>query len=457
MGVERKRKEEKTESLSFSSPRAILMGGREMTYSKFRCFFVFSIAFLFLAAPQVLLADNALVLPKGVSSLGVTFYNYFDITQVYDGSGDAVDLGAFYNRSLDSMVFPDLQALDPFVPDGTATLGDAVVDFTREYRWWEIYYSYGVTSKLSLGVLIPYNFTRNNISAVMDTSTSDVGANPAYTLAGFDPLDPATYPVIPVAFGGQPLDIHDVFSLLGPGLDVDGNGSIEGPEPAGYGYDAIKDWSGSDLGDIEILAKYQVYNASPWRMALTGGLRLPTGTTDDPDNIMDVAPGDGQTDIILKLHTDFTGFRKLFLNATLEFDFQLPDETTLRVPIDPAIPLTPFKEKVDRDLGDIVNLELFGSYSINRDWSIGLEYKYTRKFKDEVDGDEGLAYSSLEQDSDFTSHMGILSVGYSTVQKFLDKEAAIPFNVTVAYRNRFAGTNGQTRSEYISLDFGVYF
>ena len=135
--------------------------------------------------------DNAMVLPKGVSMVGATYYHYFDITQVYNSDGNAEGLGADYNRPLDSTVFTDLAPLDGYVADGTATLGDAVVDFTRKYRWWEIYYSYGVSDRLSVGILIPYNFTKNNISAYLDTSTSDVGTNPLYTLAGFDIGNPA--------------------------------------------------------------------------------------------------------------------------------------------------------------------------------------------------------------------------------------------------------------------------
>ena len=281
-----------------------------------------------------------------------------------------------------------------------------------------------------------------------------MGTNPLYTLAGFDIGNPATYPVIPVAFGGQPIDIDDVFSLLGPGLDVDGNGTIEGPEPVGYGYDIVEDWSGSDLGDIELLAKYQFYNEKPWRMAFTGGLRLPTGTE---DNLMDVAPGDGQTDIILKFHADYLGIEKLFLNATLDYSLQLPNEATLRIPADPDVPLTPYKEKCDQDLGDVVVVELFGSYSLSREWSLGLEYEYTKKFKDKIDGDLGYAYSSLEDGSDLQSHVGVLSVGYSTAQAYLDGDASIPFNVGLAYRNRFAGENGVTKSEYVSLNFAGYF
>jgi hypothetical protein len=79
------------------------------------------------------------------------------------------------------------------------------------------------------------------------------------------------------------------------------------------------------------------------------------------------------------------------------------------------------------------------------------------KFKDDISGNQGFAYSSLEEETDFTSHMGHLLVGYSTVQKYLDKDTTVPLYVNLAYRDRFAGTNNVTKSQYLSLEFGMFF
>ena len=175
-----------------------------------------------------------------------------------------------------------------------------------------------------------------------------------------------------------------------------------------------------------------MYDEDDWRLALTGGVRLPTGEVDDPDNLTDIGFGDGTTDIILRFHTDYVGINKLFLNATLRYDIQLPDEENMRVPDDVNLPLTANKEKVDRDLGDVLELELMGNYSLTREWSVGLKYRYTSKNEDDVDGDMGFSYSSLEDETDFTSHMGIVMAGYSTVQKYLDKDTSVPFNLTLS-------------------------
>jgi hypothetical protein len=410
-----------------------------------------------LCVPSVGFGDTAQLLPRGVSNISVVNYNYFDITERYDPDGHAEDLAADYNTDLNSSVFPDLRFLEASfggpLPDGTASLGQSIVDFTLQYNWWEIVYAYGVSDNFSLGILIPYNNSKNKVRAELDTSAATVGKFPVP--AAYNPAtDP---PLIPIAGGGTPLTVQDIFDLLGKGLDINQDGQITGLEPVGFGYDPVKTWSGSNIGDIELLGKFGLSDSDSWRLAFTGGLRIPSGVVDDPDNLVDVPTGDGQMDVILRFHADYKGFEKLFLNGTVKYDVQLPDEEVKRVPDDVDIPLTSNKEKVDRDLGDILELELLGNYSLNREWSVGLKYRYTMKFKDDISGNQGFAYSSLEEETDFTSHMGHLLVGYSTVQKYLDKDTTVPLYVNLAYRDRFAGTNNVTKSQYLSLEFGMFF
>ena len=395
------------------------------------------------------LGDSAMVLPKGVSNVTTSYYHYFDIDERYDPDGDAEDIAANYNANLNSTVFPALALLEASnggpLPDGTATLGQSNVDFTLKYRWWEIAYAYGLSDRLTLGVLLPYNNSKNDVNAAVDSSAASVGVIPAV---------PYLVPSTNVGGPGTPLTTQQVQDLLGDGLDADGNGSVDIP---GFGYDPVESWSESGIGDIELLAKYKLYDENDWRLAFTGGVRLPTGEVDDPDNLVDVPFGDGTTDLILRFHSDYTGVDKLFLNATLKYDIQLPSEETKRIPDNVNLPLTANKEKVDLDLGDVLDLELMGKYSLSREWSVGLKYRYTAKGKDEVDGNSGFAYPSLEAETDFTSHMGFLLVGYSSVGKYMDEKTGIPFDLNLAYRDRFAGTNNVTVSQFVSVDFSLYF
>lgn len=402
--------------------------------------------------PLICHADSADVLPKGVFNLDTTYYHYFDIKKRYNENGNPEDLAVDYNGDLNSNIFPDLAALNPFV-GGNASIGSSVVSFEYLYRWFEFRLSYGLTDKLSIGVLVPFNHTTNQVNAHLDNSTANVGKNPYYGMGILPPpLD--TAPLIPISAGGVKLNTEDVQHLLGKGLDVNGDGTID---INGFGYKRFGTWKGNIIGDTEIGAKYQIYNKGSWRLALAGGVRLPTGHEDDPDNLTDLASGDGQTDILLRLYADYIGIKNLLLNATVYYDVQLPDRQELRVPARVDKPLTANKENVHRNLGDVVELLLTGCYSFTPEISSAVTYRYSTKAKDHISGNKGFAYSSLEEETDATSHMVLVSLGYSFVQKYLDKKFPVPIYTNITYRNRFAGTNNVTKSQYVSLNLGAYF
>jgi hypothetical protein len=405
-------------------------------------FILYAISFLFVAVPSVGYGATAEVLPKRVFDLGTTYYHYFDIHKRYNQDGKAEDLAADFNKDLTSQVFSALSALDPFV-GGRANLGRSVVDFTLIYRWWEFTLAYGLTDRLTLGVLVPYNYSKNDVSASLDSSNANVGKN-----SFLNSLAPLSVP------GTQRLTTDDIQDLLGQGLDINKDGTTD---VQGYGYKRVKTWSDNGIGDIELLGKYQLYKSDHWRLAAVGGVRLPTGEVDDIDNLVDVPFGDGQTDIILRFHGDYLGIKNLCLNGTVRYDIQLPDEEKKRIPSSVDRPVTADKETVDRDLGDIVELEFMGSYSFTKYLFGGLKYRFTKKFKDDVDGDMGFAYSSLEDETNFKGHMGFAFLGFNTTQMYFDKTFPVPLIFKVEYRNRFDGKNNATKSEYLSLSLDVFF
>ena len=398
-------------------------------------------AVLFIAIPSVCHADTAEVLPKKVFDVGTTYFHYFDIHKRYNQDGKPEDLAHDFNTNLDGRVFPALSALDPFV-GGRASFGRSVVDFTLIYRWWEFTLAYGLTDRLTLGVLIPLNYSKNDVNAFLDSSTANVGKNSA-----LNSLRPLFVP------GTVRLTTNDIQNLLGRGLDINGDGTID---IQGYGYKPVKTWSDTGVGDIELLGKYQFYKNDNWRLAFTGGVRLPTGEVDDIDNLADVSFGDGQTDIIFRFHGDYLGIKKLLLNTTVRYEIQLPDKEKKRVPDRVDLPITANREKVDRNLGDIVALELMGKYNFTQYLSAGLKYRFTKKFKDKVDGDMGFVYSSLEDETNSKGHIAFAFLGFDTIQMYFDKKFPVPLSLKLEYRNRFAGKNNVTKSQYLALSLNIF-
>ncbi len=378
---------------------------------------------LALNLPQSALADNAAVLPTGVSRGYWDFYRYLSTTQRYNADGEQEDLAhPFTNAPLDSSVFPVLALLGP-----NATLGDVAIDYQYDIDVLDLGYSYGLSDRLSIGLHIPYYWITNNVDAALDTTNATVGLNPG-----------AGPPLIPIASGGIPMTTDDVQNLV---RDQ-------------FGFSRIDTWQGEGIGDIELGGKYQFFLAERSAFAITGGLRIPSGYEDDADKLDDVAWSFGNYALLLRLHYDYlisnrkhqptSSLHQLVpaagdtvLNLTFRYDYMLPDDKVMRIGATTEQILTTNRERVERKLGDIVNLEVSTKYHFSNAFAAMAVYTYGFKQKDDIDGDMGFNYASLEADTDAREHIFILELSYSTLAAYRDKKSAAPMEFSIAYRDRF--------------------
>jgi hypothetical protein len=374
-------------------------------------------------------ADNAAVMPKGVTGMDLSGKFYFPIDKKYNDSGNVEDAAKDFNAELDSSVFQDLSALDPFV-SGRASIGKSVVSFKYDVSEYELLIQRGITDQLTLGIKIPYRIVKNTVNASLDTSTANVGKNP-FIPGGVAPLSfPRT----------RPFTSADVQNLLSKN----------------YGYKPVETWSDEGLMDIEAGFRYQYFKTDKWRLAFTGAVRFPTGKVDDPDNLADVGFGDGVYALRFFLNNDYTGIEKFLFNATLNYDLLFPGKEVLRVPASVDQPITANKEEVDRNIGDYFKLDLSASYEFLKGSSAFLEYEYDYKFKDSISGNQGFAYDQLEAQSDMQSHIYKIGLSYSTIPLFQEKKFPIPLLAYILYRDRFAGQN-VFKSQYVEVGVSIYF
>jgi hypothetical protein len=190
---------------------------------------------------------------------------------------------------------------------------------------------------------------------------------------------------------------------------------------------------------------------------LTSGVRFPTGRVDDPDNLVDTAFGMGAYALPIRAHSDFTGIAHVVLHTTLSYDLYLPDRQTKRVPDNVNQPITRNREEVKRDLGDIVRVEVSGRYTLLQGLSVSGLYEFGAKWKDQVSGHKGFAYTSLEEETNWTSHIFIVGLSYTTVPLYLTKRFPLPLITSLAYRDRFAGSNNALDTKFISVQIQAFF
>ena len=388
--------------------------------------------------PMTLLADSAAVLPKGVSRFQWDIYHYYPTTQRYNADGDRETLASpFDDAALDSSALGVLEDLEMNFPGlGTATLGNVAVEYEYNIDVLDLGYAYGLSDELSIGFHAPYYWIDNEVDIQFDNSSANVGLNPGL---------PIPSPLIPISLGGVALRENDVQELI----------------QTEYGFDEVGSWSRDGIGDIELGARYRIYAERDSALAFTGGLRIPTGYEDDADKLNDVAWSYGNYAVLFRLQYDYLLSNRwksaasslqapihspgdLVLNLAFRYDYMLPDRKIMRVGDTPEQTFTNNRERVDRDLGDIVNFELSTRYWRSDALSFGATYTYGFKSKDDIDGDQGFNYSSLEADTDFEEQIIIVEADYSTLPAYREKQSAAPMEFSIAYRERFDGRGPQS-------------
>ena len=391
-------------------------------------------------------ADSAEVLPKGVSRANFTGNFYFPIDKRFGPDGDTEDVATDYNSALNTNVFPELAMVEKAfgMPTGSANIGDTVVSFDYKLDDYIFNLNYGLTDKVTVGIKIPFYRNKTDIhTAKLDTARATVGKNTE--LNTIAPLE------IP---GTVPFTTEDIKNLLGRGVDINNDGSIDIP---GYGYKRFKTWSSTEIADIELGFRYQYLKTDNWRLAFTGGVRFPTGNVDDPDNLIDLGFGSGAYALLFRLNNDYTGIKNTVLNFTMRYDVVMPDKQTKRIPDNVNQPITRNKENVERNLGDIVELEASGDYEFLKGLSGSMLYRYGFKQKDSISGDKGFSYSSLEDETDWTYQAFIVGITYSTLPLFIEKKFPVPLKASLSYENDFAGSNNFLKQQLITFELTAFF
>jgi hypothetical protein len=357
----------------------------------------------------------------------------FASSKQFDPNGDVEGIGDPLSTSLDSNLLTALRPLNPFV-GGNATFGNSQVHIQRSASVFTFQPAYGVTDRLSVGVIVRYYRIKNNVTANVDSSTANVGFS---TIAS--PFGPAGS-VVPIALvpGTRRATTQDIQNLLA----------------TQFGIQPVQTWEREGLGDTDVGARYQYYNGEYFRGAFTGGVRIPTGWTKDPNSLVDTASGGGAWAALFRFNQDFVfggqgltrrlGFPTPgtgFINTTFSYDLNLPSKQEVRV-CSPILPLCSQKDVVTRTGGDHLQAEITGNVGVLMNGLIArASYVYQKQFDTHSTGDKGFDYGSLAIGSGFTSHEYIVGLTYTTIPLVVERRLTTPLSFTLGYRERFAGEN----------------
>lgn len=225
-----------------------------------------------------------------------------------------------------------------------------------------------------------------------------------------------------------------------------------------YGYQELKNENKTQLGDIKLVGKYNFINSKRHVLTLQGDITLPTGKEADVNKVVDIAGGDGQTDLGLTVIHDLNLGNYFTISSSLGYIAQLPDETAKRIPEVHDSSLSPdIDYNIDRNLGDHLNASLAGKFyyhGFNLGSGYSILYKERDRYSGNIYSDE--RYGWLEQNTRQNMHAVQISTGYDTISLFKQKRFPVPLSLSINHTRLVRGKN-VVKDPLTSLNFSMFF
>jgi hypothetical protein len=386
--------------------------------------------------------DNAKVLPKGVRNLR---YNNVmaEANSKYDQVGNSVGVGSSFNVdvSYNKLIDGKDTALEKGILQGylmrhnkdlNSIAGETTGVVNVEVDAQVPVFAMGLTKKLTSAIVVPVVEAKTNV---------DTGF-----LAGSE----IQSIVNQLIAEGKYFKAQETQQKT--------NNAIQ-DSIAKKGYKPLADEQKDMLGDIRIINKYQLSNKKDYAISLTNSIVLPTGEEADINKVVDVAAGDGQTDISAGLNVDFYFTSKLTVSARASYTAQLADTTAKRIPEKVDSTVSPdIDNNVKRDLGDIIYTSIGANYLMDSGLQLRGQYSFQYKEADKYTGDryESYRYDWMSIATSQKLHAAQLGIGYSTIPAFKRKEFAVPMELNLSLGTPLSGKN-VVNDTTIAAELAVFF
>lgn len=258
-------------------------------------------------------------------------------------------------------------------------------DVVTEYT--ELMLGYGVTPDLTVGAIIPYASTTRRVRYSVDGGIGSAGLQAV---------------------------------LTGP-----------------LGYKPLGTSTTSGFGDPTLGALWRFHRGEHDSAIVGLGVRFGMAKEDDPDDLMDVPPGDGSTDLRARLEYFRDLGRDFDLRLLAEYQPQFADTVTMRA----GNPLTTVtKERLRRDLGDYweFDAELGKSFG---DWRVAGTWHRYQEGPDRYSSSIGTDTSYLSANTDTLADQLRFSVTWSGIRAWRTGWLPMPLIVKLEMQDAVAGRN----------------
>jgi hypothetical protein len=260
-------------------------------------------------------------------------------------------------------------------------------------------------------------------------------------------------------------------SLLLPAFDarsVPGAAGLQRALVEGFEYDPIEDVHTRGLGDVIVAARARLFETRTALAAVQPELLLPTGATDDPDNLIDFGLGDGHVDLGATLLLDVALARTTILGLEAGATHTFPHMTTARVYQDPDFPLAArepwpepyafigYQRPVQRDPGEVVKLAAAVTQALHPAWQITARYGFLASPSDRF-SDAASRLPALEADTARRVHTAGGGLRFTLVDAFLRGRAPVPLEVDVDLARSFSATTPEAELTTLTATATLFF
>lgn len=288
--------------------------------------------------------------------------------------------------------------------------------------------SYGLTDWLSVGVVVPV-FLDASVLVRGFHYTGDWGYNSEF------PTDRSR-------------------SLVLPAFDARAVTGTEGLQRAlveAFGYEPIGDVHKHGPGDVIVAARARLRQTARTALAVQPTLVLPTGATDDPDNLIDFGLGDGHVDLGATFLADLALSPSTVLDLSAGATHTFPCQATARVYQDADFPVAPrspwpapysflgSERVVERDPGDVLELGASLTQEVQPDWQLTARYGFRAAGSDHFT-DGATRLPALDANTARQVHTAAGGLRFTLVDSFLRGRAPLPLEVDLELARTFSAT-----------------
>ncbi len=384
-------------------------------------------------SPFALAMDSTETLPARVNSPAFRYGMISGVDSKYNTNGSVETLSDIntinFNSDQLKKISSDIETLVLVLNQlsGTQRLGDQLnlgtlrIETEPDLRYMVPIFARGVTEDLSLGVALPIVKYKNKLSLVQSNSNATEICNQ---------IGPTPSP-----------DLRDACAKLKSTRMTD---EVR-KELANKGYEPIQDRNETLIGDLQLVSFWRFFNqnqAGRHTMVLRNTLTLPTGKTNDPDDLADLGAF-GQTAVEALLLHNYLIVPKLRFATKAAYKMTLPDHVDARVPKNEGdfLPGPETKEKVARNLGDTITLGAAATWNFYGDFGLAGGYEYAQKGSDQYSGDKRSRYELLEKETSSVAHRLRGGLSYDTIGLYQRTKKVPPMKLDFEVINTVAGRN----------------